>query len=130
MSQENVELARGVVGNLQALLDVIDEDVVWDNSAFADAVDFAGVHRGKEAAVAMIKTWVSAWDDYDFQVEEVVDARESCVLQVHETGRGRGSGLPLDRRSFQVWTFQDGRLVRAAVYAARHKALEAVGLSE
>ena len=130
MARENVELVRGVVGNLQALLDLIDEEVLWDNTAFADAVDFAGVHRGKDAAVAMIKTWVSAWDDYEFHVEELVDAGDSCVLQVHETGRGRGSGLPLDRRFFQVWTFRDGRLVRATVYAARHEALEAVELSE
>ncbi len=131
MSQENVDLARGVVGDLQALFDLYDEDIVWDNTDFRGLpLDHTGITRGKRAAIRRAASWVSTWEDFRFEVEQFIDAGESVVLLVHETGRGKESGAPMDNRYCQVWTFSDGRIVSVVAFRTRDDALEAVGLPE
>jgi len=54
--------------------------------------------------------------------------RSSCPTR--EYGRGKGSGLALERRTFGVWTVRDGSVVRIRFHSTIADALEAVGLSE
>jgi ketosteroid isomerase-like protein len=49
---------------------------------------------------------------------------------VREYGRGKGSGLALERRTFGVWTIRDGKVVGIRFYTTMAEALGAVGLSE
>jgi ketosteroid isomerase-like protein len=61
---------------------------------------------------------------------EFIDAGPSVVVVVHEHGRGKGSGIPVERQHFQLWTFRRGRIVRWEAFADKAQALEAAGLRE
>jgi ketosteroid isomerase-like protein len=127
MSKRNVKLARDAASSLQALADRLAEDVIWDNTrSIGMPLDHVGVFAGKPAVLSVMRSWVGTWADYRFDVGDVTDAGDSVVLEVHESGRGRTSGAPMEAHYSHVWTFRDGLIVAAAVYADRHDALAAV----
>jgi ketosteroid isomerase-like protein len=63
-------------------------------------------------------------------VDEVLDAGENVVVVDRQSGRGRGSGIPLAQQTASVWTVRDGKVVRIVWFLTRGKALQAAGLSE
>jgi ketosteroid isomerase-like protein len=129
MTRENIELAQGAIGKLGAMLDLLDEYVVWDARTYAP-LDEPGVHFGKEAVTRIITRWVDSCTDYRFEVEETIDAGDSVVLAISESGRGRASGAPMKHSYCQVWTFRDGRIVRAEAFQTTEEARAALGLPE
>jgi ketosteroid isomerase-like protein len=65
------------------------------------------------------------------EIEEISEAGEDRLLVVSRvTGRGKGSGVKVEQRNGQVWTFVDGKIARIDSYMNRAEALEAAGLSE
>jgi len=81
--------------------------------------------------IAASRHYFGTWsDDYQLELEELIDGGASILVVLHEHGHGRGSGVPFSRRFTQVWTFQAGRIVRWEIFADRAAALEAAGLSE
>jgi len=133
MSRENVKVVRAMWaayarGDVEASLGAYTEDTVWDDTHYRPD---GAVHLGREALVNVVRTWRAAWDDYDIQAEEVVDAGGDRVVAVlRETGRGKGGGVELTNRFAQVATLQSDRIVHTMVYRAPEDALEAVGLRE
>jgi SnoaL-like domain len=53
--------------------------------------------------------WAAAWAEWDWEIEEVREHRDRVITRTWLTGRGRGSGLVLDMRIAQIWTFRDGK---------------------
>jgi len=128
MSERNVELARSAIGSLERLFDLFDEEIVWDNSGYEArreiALDQTGAH-GKPAVIRQVTRWVGTWEDFSFEVLDIIDAGENVVLEVRESGRGRTSGVPMTNHYWAIWTFREQRIVRGAVYATLADALQA-----
>jgi len=129
MSQETVEIVRRCVEDVELFWSLLAEDVVWDLRQFP-RVDLSPMYVGREAVIAGSRHYWGTWDDYRLDAEEVIDCGSCLVVAVREQGRGRGSGIPVERRWAQVWTFQQGLIVRWELYPDRASALEAAGLPE
>ena len=71
-----------------------------------------------------------AWNEYEVTHEEFVDAGDRVVVTLHLRARGRGSGVEIDARFFDVYTIRDGEIVRMDEFTERSAALEAAGLRE
>lgn len=70
------------------------------------------------------------WEGWNLDIEEIIDAGEQ-VLAVHrESGRGKGSGVPLTQTTFCVYTLRDRKVVRIEAFHTREVAVEAAGLSD
>ena len=54
--------------------------------------------------------------------------RRACLPRP-EHGRGKGSGVELDRDTFGLWTMREGKTVDIRFYPTSAEALEAMGLS-
>jgi ketosteroid isomerase-like protein len=52
------------------------------------------------------------------------------VVCPHQWGRGKETGARVESRTWQVFTFQDGKITRCRGYATKREALEAAGLAE
>ena len=74
--------------------------------------------------------WGDAWEDWELEVEDYLDAGERVVVIVRQHGRSKASGVSVDMHFAQVWTIRDGQQVRMQMYASTKEALEATGLSE
>jgi ketosteroid isomerase-like protein len=125
MSQENVEIVRRflVVDDFDEALRCVDPDIVW-NPVEESAT------QGHDAVRASTARWKSEWDDYELIPEEFADAGDRVVATVRFRARGRGSGIEVDGRLYDVFTLRDGKIVRMDQFTEQSEALEAVGLRE
>ena len=85
MSQENGELVKAFMvpfeaGDRDAWRDYFDPDVVWDTSA--SEMPAAGIYHGHEGVERFFGEWLGAWDEYEIETHEYVDAGDSVVHRV------------------------------------------------
>jgi ketosteroid isomerase-like protein len=70
------------------------------------------------------------WEELEMTAEEFIDGGDRVVVSGYFRGRGRGSGVEVDTRFYEVYTLRDGKIVRLDEFTGRADALEAAGLSE
>jgi len=129
MSQENVELVRRGVEDVNAFWALLDEYVVWDLRE-SQSVDLHGVYVGREAVIEASRHYWGTWEDYRVEAEELIEAGSTVVVVGREIGRGKGSGVPIERQLTQLWTLHRGKIIRWEIFSDKVAALEAAGLSE
>ena len=78
----------------------------------------------------MSSDWNDAWDTVDYDLTELIDAGPHVIGAVTYRGRGRGSGVEVERTDHPVWTIKEGKVVRILWLRRREDALEAARLSE
>ena len=71
-----------------------------------------------------------AWEDFRLEPVEFIDAGDRVVVDVLSRARGRTSGVEVERKTTQVWTFRQDKVVRFETFTERARALEAAGLRE
>ena len=90
MSQENVRVVRSFLDHARedpAAWDIFDEDVVWEVGALA-IPDVPATSRGADGVREFFRRWVGAFEDWAYEVEEVIDARDAVAVHLHQWGRG------------------------------------------
>jgi ketosteroid isomerase-like protein len=85
--------------------------------------------RGRDEVAAMWERWRSSWGEIEMTPAEFIDAGDHVIVEVHYSGRGRGSGIEFDALTYDVYTVRDGLCVRKLEFNERSQALEAAGLS-
>jgi ketosteroid isomerase-like protein len=132
MSQENVEILLHAFDeapeNPEPFFALFDENVEWDMSGGPFPIQ-KKVY-GPEEVREFFRTWAGTFDDWGFEAEEIIDAGPSVFVCLRQWGQGKGSGVPVEVRFFQVWTFEDDKVIRYQASMDRAEALEAAGLRE
>ena len=112
--------------------DLVGEDPEAFYSIFDERVEFntgnlfpdGETYRGVDGVREFFRTWVGTFHDWGFEVEEVLDIGDSVVILLHQWGRGKGSGAEVELRFWQVWTFEDGKVIRCIAHPDKADALE------
>ena len=135
MSQEDVEIVRSVFeassrGDTEAVLAHYDLDVEWNAERTQPGVGFGESYRGHDGLRRFFRQWREAWDNDEYELEELIDAGGTVVSVARQQGRGRVSGAAIARPITGVWTIREGKVVRVIWFPTREEALEAVGLRE
>jgi ketosteroid isomerase-like protein len=86
--------------------------------------------RGWEATKEYWADIFDAVDDFRFIPERPISRGDCVVATIHNTWRGKSSGVAIDMRFAVVAQLRDDKLVRFEVFETRAEALEAVGLRE
>jgi ketosteroid isomerase-like protein len=130
VSEENVEIVRRVFVELNPSLELRRELIHPDFEL--DLTDNGGpVVQGFDAAQETMREYWEAFEDFHYEIEEVIHAdEERVVASVRDGGRMKGSGAEVWTRFFDVVTFRGGKIVRLSAHLERNRALEAAGLSE
>ena len=107
----------------------------WMHPEFEFHSPLSGVEGEYHVGVAGLRDWGrsvdSVWEDLRAEILDLRELEDGRVLLIYRaTGRARGSGMPLDTRTAQVWTRRDGKLWRNQSYTDPAEALTAVGLRE
>ncbi|HWG08668.1 MAG TPA: nuclear transport factor 2 family protein [Solirubrobacteraceae bacterium] len=133
MSQQNVELVRRAYEQFsdtgRFVADAATPDFVWDMSNF-HAWPEQQLYEGVAAAEGFLRDWAAAWDDWELEVGELLDAGDKVVALVHQRGRSRAAGMSVEMSFAQVWTMCEGKQARMEMYSDPNEALAAVGLAE
>jgi ketosteroid isomerase-like protein len=75
-----------------------------------------------------LSTWAAGFDDFGFEADEAIEAGDSVVVCLHQWGRGRETGALVESRTWQVFNFRGGRIIRCRGYPTKAEALATVGL--
>jgi ketosteroid isomerase-like protein len=128
MSQENVEIVRSMLeaafkrGDPEAALSCFCEDVVFHPLV-------AGPYHGRAGVAEQMLVWVAEFDDYWYEVDELIDAGEGVVVFWRHGGVGKTSGIPTEAEGGAFFKLDGaGTISHAWVFADRADALEAAGL--
>jgi ketosteroid isomerase-like protein len=132
MSEEQVEVVREHIQayrrrDVSVALSFMDRHAVLD----MNRVDGSDPSHGHEAIDEAVTRYVGAFEDYAYEVERLTDLGSGAILGVvTETGRGKGSGAPVDRSYAVLYTVIDGKIARITQFRTEQAALEAAGLEE
>lgn len=133
MSQENVKVVRRAAeafnrGDLDAAVADAAPDIEY--VATGALPGFRGVFRGVEEYKRFLHWTSEEFDDSRGEPTEIIEAGDQVVVGLTISGRGKQSGVETSWTIWQVWTFQEGKVVRGQGFASREEALEAAGMSE
>jgi ketosteroid isomerase-like protein len=134
MSQENVDALQEQFdatseGDFARAMTFWAEDVVLfvDPNAFLDA----GTFEGREAVGKWFADWLTTFEPgYRFELEQVQDLGDAVLFVASHQGRGKSSGIEVHGKTGYLYTFRDGKIIRAELYRDREAALAAAGLKE
>jgi ketosteroid isomerase-like protein len=138
VSQENVEIVRRVfeavarrdAASIIALYDP-EIEVHFAPGTLADRMGEASTFRGLEGLRAFDRELRQAFEDFETNCEELIEAGERVVSVSRYRARGRRSGVEVDGPpQFLIWTIAEGRITRVDWFDTRDEALDAAGLSE
>jgi uncharacterized protein len=136
MSQGNVETllrasraasAGTTVEEREGFLSILDPEIEW--IVRGGPPDLQGEFHGIERAREYYARWASAWAEWHWEIEDVREQGDLVVTRTWLTGRGRGSGVVLDMRIGQIWTFGNSKVVRYEALPTWEQALDAAALS-
>ena len=86
---------------------------------------------GPDAVRANYARWMEAWrEEPETTVDEVIGNGDHVFVIACFHGRGRGSGVKVEQRLYEVYTLRNGRILRVDEFSDRDQALEAAGLRE
>jgi len=124
VSEENVEIVRRFLAlELDEALAYADPEIVWNPAEESST-------QGHEAVRASSVRWRAEWEDYEVIPEDFADMGERVLATVRQRARGRGSGIRIDARFYDLYTLRDGKIVRMDQFMERSEALEAARLAE
>src|SRR5436305_5465769 len=116
MSQENVEIMRRFYaawlrGDASELA-TLDPEIELHPDPEHRWVGIRPLYRGPDGIGDYMKTVYEAFEDYQPEIERLIDAGDKVVTLAVESGRGRGSGAEVQSaRTAHVWTLRDGKAI-------------------
>jgi ketosteroid isomerase-like protein len=133
MSQENVELAHGLVDavarqDLARLIDLTDPKVEW-HSFFAQLRE-GGVYRGHEGIRQYISDLGDTWDLLQTEILDTLAVGDLVLMVGRLRYRGKGSGFESESLAGYVLKVRNGKALLMRAFREPEEAIEAVGLSE
>ena len=127
MPRDNVDTVRRAhealsTGDMDALIALCDPDFRLDMS---DRVFNPAVYERHEGIRAFYCEVMDVWESFTWEVTEVEEHNGLVLAFLRSTGKARGSGLELDRRSAMVWRVEKGTAVSLTFYRDPAQALAA-----
>ncbi|HWH45420.1 MAG TPA: nuclear transport factor 2 family protein [Thermoleophilaceae bacterium] len=120
-------LERYAAGDRDCWRRVFAEDIVWDVSR--DQIPGEPTYHGHDGVERFFVEWLGAWEGYEFEQLELLESGPYVMSVFRQSGRGKGSGIDIDRTFHGVYEVRDGLVVSYTGFARRDEALEATGLS-
>ena len=146
MTQENVEIVKGLSPPSGAdLIRLFADDAGASDrlaalsSAFDATFEFEahavggdiGRGKGLEELAAAWREWMSPFETWWTEIEDVVDVDDDRVLVlIRDHIRPRDGDSEIESLGCNLWTLREGKVIRIDFYPVRSEGLKAAGLSE
>ena len=131
VSQENVEIVQRYLDHWnetgEPLWADIDPEAVFviDQGSFV-----ADTYRGHEGIRDLLQLTAEVFDQFHYEVDDLVDAGDSVLVLSRIRARGVQSGATGAQHGALVFHLRDGLIVAYRSYLVREEALAAAGLGE
>jgi len=142
MSQENVEIVRGLVEetfrDIRAFVDAakrgdadmskLDPEVVYEDENLPDHI--GETYRGHVGIIRAAERWAEASEDLTIPLERIVGTGDHLVSIHAARSKARYTGIEFDAPLAYAWTLRDGKVIHFQSFRDPERALEAAGLRE
>ena len=132
MSEENVEIVRHVYEAFNKR--DADEAVELVSPGFSFQSEFDVLsgrrYQGRAGFRKYFQDIADAWAEFNVELDEIETFGDAVIVAYRERAIGRGSGLEVNARGYELWRVERGQVVSKQNYASKEQALEAAGLSE
>jgi ketosteroid isomerase-like protein len=133
MSEENMEVVRRMYnafhgGDIEGALSHFDPNVLVDASKARP--DDVAIGTGHERLIQIVTSWMTAWDEWGEEIEEIRDLGSRVLVLSLQHGRGKGSGVAVEARWAVVYELDRGLITSMRIYPQTEEALKAAGLQE
>jgi ketosteroid isomerase-like protein len=117
-------------GDLEVVLLPFQPDAeIHPPRELAESLGFQSSYRGPDGYRQSHADWLSAWGEFRFQPQELIDLGDRLLVLGQVRLRGHRSDLSLSEEVAVLNTLDgDGKVVREQRYTSHAAALEAVGL--
>jgi uncharacterized protein len=109
-------------GDIDALVAFCDPAVRLDMS---DRVLNPAVYEGHDGIRRFYAEVMEVWESFTWEPTELRELGELVVALIHSRGKGRGSGLELDRLAAMLWHVDGGKVRSITFYRDSAKGLAA-----
>jgi len=139
MSAENVELVRRLIPGPEIDIAALARDEQVAKAAIeAGAADyhpdfecalegpgFRSTYQGLDGLREVWLDWLSPWDSYRTEIEELVDLGDRVVALVRDRGKRKDLDHEIELIGASVWTVRDGKIARIEFHPTREAAMAA-----
>jgi ketosteroid isomerase-like protein len=132
MSDENLKLVNSAYealnrGDIEAVVNLCEPGFELDMS---QRVFNPATYEGHDGIRRFYREVREVWEEFRWEPEELHESGDRVVALLHSSGRGRASGLEIDRHVAMVWTLREGRASALQFYLDPGEALKAAGLHD
>jgi uncharacterized protein len=125
----NADLIRPIYekwgrGEWRSRPDVYHPEMEWGWSN--DFPGLAGVYKDDRSPNPRLHAWLSPWEHWRAEAEELLEIGDHVVVLTQYFGRGKESGVEIRQEGAHVFQLRDGKVIRLEIFASREKALESV----
>ena len=83
--------------------------------------------HGHNGVAAAFRDWFDAFEEFTIEAEDFSAHGDRVLVAMRQRARGKGSGLEIEERVYQLFTLRDGKLFRFEEYADEADARKALG---
>ena len=118
MNQENIDFVSENIyanfqsGNIEGVMAVIADDVVWNHHGPREQIPFSGNWQGKAGAGEMLQTFAGDTETVKFDVQSVFSAGDKVVFLIDEACTVKATGKTYNTLVAQIWTVNGGKVVQ------------------
>ena len=132
MTDENLKLVSSAYealnrGDVEVVVDLCEPDFELDMS---QRVFNPTTYEGHDGIRRFYREVREVWEEFRWDPEALHDAGDRVVAVLRSYGRGRASGVEIDRQVAMVWTVREGRASALQFYLDPGEALKAAGLGD
>ncbi|MHB8233829.1 MAG: nuclear transport factor 2 family protein [Solirubrobacteraceae bacterium] len=125
---ENVEIVRRALNAKQSeFAELLDPGVRLDLS---ERIFNPAVYEGYAGIMQWRAEVRDVWESYVSDPQDFFDGGQAVVVLTHERGRGRGSGVEVDRQTALLFRLHDRRVSEIRLYHDRERAMRDAGVAE
>ena len=108
MSHENVEIVRRH-GRVQSGTTRPRSRLITRTPLRRHGAPRGRTYRGRDGVVEATRVWAGSWDDWKWEIEELIDAGDAVLMVVRESGR-EGSRVEVVQQTFWVYRLRGGQM--------------------
>jgi ketosteroid isomerase-like protein len=83
--------------------------------------------HGHDGVAAAFRDWFEAFEEFTIETEDRIAKGDRVLVTMRQRARGKGSGLEVEQRFYQLFTLRDGKVFRFEEYSGETDALKALG---
>jgi ketosteroid isomerase-like protein len=82
--------------------------------------------HGHAGVAAAFRDWFETFEEFTMEAEDLVGQGDRVLVTMRQRARGKGSGLEIEERFYQLFTLRDSKVFRFEEYSEAGDALKAL----